>query len=106
MDTLQNIKTTWDFVEKYYPNYHGDGLIDYSNVLTCYVNEEPTNIETVEEAICIFDKNFSTPGGNSNDLIENFEEYEPIAQKALNYIDGLIYKTAIAGYIENQLNLR
>lgn len=94
------LKTTWDFVEKYYPDYYGDALIDYSNVLTCFVNDEPTNAETLEEAICYFDDNFFSPNGDSKELINNRDVYLPIAEKALAHIDGIIYEKAIEEFIK------
>lgn len=90
------MKTTWDFVEQYYLNYHGDALIEYSNVLTCYTEADGDyDIETVQEALAYFDDNDTT---TKDEIISGKVLWK--AQKALQYIDGLIFKKAIETFIK------
>jgi len=96
------LKTTWDFVEKYFPDYYGSRIIDYSNVLECYLNNEPTNLETVEEAICFFDDAFSTPNADSLDLETEREKYKPIAEKAVQHVNSIIYRQSIQEFINQK----
>lgn len=99
---MRELKTTWDFVEEYFPGYHRSELIHYSSCLSAYLNDSNTDsLDVVYSAICSFDENFSLPGDDENEL-EDFDEYNSIATKALEYIDGLVYGKAIEGYLKQQ----
>lgn len=83
------MKTTWDFVEEYYPNYTGSSLISYSDDLEKILNSEWEEGDSSWE---VLQKEFD---GNPNDPKILCEYHEVMM---------MIYESSIENYIKKLNN--
>ena len=83
------MKTTWDFVEEYYPNYTGSSLISYSDDLSKILNGE------------------CQEGDSSHKVLQEEFDGNPDDPKILceyNDVMKIIYESSIENYISKMNN--
>lgn len=99
------MKTTWDFVEKYYPNYYGSAEIARNNDLQKIVDREING-----DAAILFEVLKDEVKEHYQDLGVSVEgayledEARIKAQIELTESNEAIFKKAIEGYIETVKN--
>jgi len=84
---MKDIKTPWDFVEKYYPNYYGSDEIAYNDDLSKLIHKEQEDGDFASELL-------KTEYDND---IRN-----PKIQRDYNRSMSEIYETAIEYYLKEQ----
>lgn len=81
------INDTWDFVEKYYPNYTQSNDIAFNDDLQCILDEEWFNSTAKTQLVAEYKRNYG----------ERWLEQVVIEK---GFSDKDIYEAAIEGYIK------
>jgi len=84
---MKDIKTPWDFVEKYYPNYYGSDEIAYNDDLSKLLDEEHEDGDCASELLKREYNNDLNNGQIQEDYNKSMSE---------------IYERAIEGYLKEQ----
>lgn len=98
---MSDYRTIWEFVQDNFPNYNGDMLVKYSQQLNKYNSGMPEvdiDLKILYEAFRRHDVGFRLDHPTA--LFDNREDYKRLGMVVEQYIDGLIYKIAIAEYIQ------
>ncbi len=87
-----NLKTPWDFVEKYFPNYYGSDEIAYNNDLQKLIDEEYEEGDSASQLLTQLEKSYPSLQGSSATRSDTL-------QRLKNESDLSIYTKAIKGFI-------